>query len=101
MKLYRVLDSTSLKNSFEEYYLRGGCETRYTDFLYGAEYEDLFDLLLDIMTNYWIEHVWPLYKVDEEGNPTTEKLELTENQLEAICKCFADYVWTRYLQEQS
>lgn len=98
--LFNSVNVNSLKETFNAYY-GSTVSTRYTDFTNGWTYQSIFDLTKNMMTNSVVNssQVWPLKKVDNQGVKTSEGLSLTDNQMNAICYAFADYLWERIAME--
>lgn len=88
-------DNNSLKSIFTEYYLNGGTNTRYTDFIVDVSNYDFYSTAMIVMTDEGVELVWPIKKVDNEGKETDETLNVSLIQYDAICQAFTDYIWQR------
>lgn len=98
--LYHSLDASSLTNTFSIYY-NSGVSTRYTDFTNKMDRDGIFELTKEMMTNPVIGTVWPLKKVDSNGYKTSEDLPVSDNQMNAICNAFTDYIWDKVNAEKS
>ena len=95
--LYNSVVVSSLATTFNNYYINGGTNTRYTDFTNDWTKTEIFSLTKEMMTNSVVNSnaVWPLKKLNASGQSTSERLSLSDNQMNAICNAFADYLWNR------
>lgn len=94
--LYNSVNVDSLETTFNNYYNNGGTNTRYTDFTNGWTKNEIFNFTKDMMTNIVVnsDAVWPLKKID-----TNEELSLSDEQINAICNAFTDYLWEKIQME--
>lgn len=94
--LYNSVDTSSLKNTFTDYYFYWGISTRYADFTNGWSYSTILETTKSsISTSGPVSLVWPIYQVDANGKNTSTKISLTTNQLNAIATAFTDFIWQR------
>ena len=95
--LYNSVNVSSLATTFNNYYINGGTNTRFTSFTNEWTKTEIFNLTKEMMTNSVVNSsaVWPLKKVNANGQSTSEGLSLSNNQMNAICNAFTDYLWSK------
>lgn len=95
--LYNSVNVSSLATTFNNYYINGGTNTRFTSFTNEWTKTEIFNLTKEMMTNSVVNSsaVWPLKKVNASDQSTSEGLSLSNNQMNAICNAFTDYLWNR------
>ena len=90
--LYNMQGSNNPAEKFLDYYYGGMDSKRFTYFVGDLSYAEIYSRSESMITMTALDWVWPIKKIDENGNDTDEDLILTDTQIEAICDAYTTYI---------